>query len=137
MAAGLHNLLLSGAILAHTVLGCCWHHTHPGESAAVAAGVPASHHGCDAHSHHVAADDEGAPHPPQDGHRHLCSEPDCMYVVGRTVRIEKPSVVEATLVADCSHGDAACAAHASAAAESDGTRRATLALRAALQVWLI
>jgi hypothetical protein len=147
MRAILVNLLLSAAVLAHTLLGCCWHHAHPGEASAAVTSVASAHHGCNGHLHNHAGstgrdsplvvpsgdEDEGSPH----GHRHLCNEPDCMYVAGKTVRMEKPLPVALIAAAVVPQSDVCRHALEDRATDCGATRTTTLALRAVLQVWLI
>lgn len=65
---------LAASVLAHALLGCCWHHAHSATSQAVAAA-------CD---HHICVDqdaDHGTPAVP--GHPD-CEEDACVFVQTKT-----------------------------------------------------
>ena len=146
MSGFLVNLLIAAAVLTHTLLGCCWHHVHPGHAAEQRVSVATGRHVCDSHQHHHAestdrhaahvvghGEEEDSPH----GHRHLCNEPDCMYVIGKTVRLQAPLTLAVVAVADLLKCDSVRFVLAGEVAESGTTESTAPELRAALQVWLI
>jgi hypothetical protein len=92
------NLLLSASLLAHTVLGCCWHHAH-GQKCANETAVPAAHCHADHGSDDCGADHHGAPSLSVcDSHEHhdSCDEPDCSYVNAGS---SKPVLAQSTALA--------------------------------------
>lgn len=132
------NLLLSVSLLAHTVLGCCWHHAHGQECAAETAS-PAAH----CHAEHATdgcgADHHGTPSLAVcESHDHSasCDEPDCSFV--RTgaakLHLDQPTAL-AVLLTPASVS--ATAQHLLDRAADHGSSQVSGAeLRALLQVWL-
>ena len=93
---------LTAALLAlHTVLGCCWHHTHHGEESVATVGSigSADSHGCD-HAHRAEAPSDSHGQGRHGGHE--CQGSTC--VLGDSLRVE-PRESDAPL-------DSLAAAHA-------------------------
>ena len=84
-------LMTAAVLLAHSLVGCCWHHAH-----ASAGGVARA---C-AHDEHEHGHDDGAPQDESD-HEHqstICQEGNCVFVRGDgPVPIDQSSI----LAIDC------------------------------------
>lgn len=130
--------LLSTSLLAHTVLGCCWHHAHGQEHAAEIAPHAHCHAGHTADEGHAVCDDTPLQAVVIDVHDHSahCDEPDCTFVNSGSPQpvLTQPSAL-AVLLTPASMS--VPAQHMlDRAADPGSTRVSGAALRAALQVWL-
>lgn len=96
-------ILTSTAMLAHALLGCCWHHAHSGESniegdcpVHVASHAHSGEHDRDLHQHDCDSKSQHADHAPAShdsdeggDHRHsVCDEGQCEFV--RSSKIKPP-----------------------------------------------
>jgi hypothetical protein len=104
MIQNITAMLTSTAMLAHALLGCCWHHAHADEtniaggcSVHVANRAHSNEHGRETQQHHCGADESkrvdpaSAGHNPDadDDHRHsVCDEGPCEFV--RSSKIKPP-----------------------------------------------
>ena len=133
------NLLLSASLLAHTVLGCCWHHAHGQECAEQTADAPAAYCHADHATDDCDADRHGTPSLAVcDSHHHSppCDEPDCTFVkAGSSKSVLAQSMALAVLLPPVA--TSARARHLLDRADEHGSATVSgAALRALLQVWL-
>ena len=132
------NLLLTASLLAHTVLGCCWHHAHGGEECAAETDAPAAHCHADHASDGCGADHHATPSLAAcDSHDHpACDEPDCTFVkAGSSSPVLAQSTALAVLLTPAPV--LAPARHLLDRAADDGSAPVSgAALRALFQVWL-
>lgn len=127
------------ALLAHSLLGCCWHRGH-GHGSGEALGVLHGCHPAASPSDHQGTETAHDPDDPgQPGHRHSPGdEPDCSFV-----GVPAPGVVDDGGMAapttfplvrvEGSRAESPAASTIAATAPPLSTAR----LRAALQVWLV
>ena len=87
--------LTAAALIAHALLGCCWHHAHPAQAIASTDGCGALKpvvHGDHVHWHEHEGDgssDSGHHHDGQPG----CDEAECTYAGGAPrVQIQSPLI---------------------------------------------
>jgi hypothetical protein len=128
------------ALLAHSLLGCCWHHQHAGcighERACLHAAPHAHHHA--EHSRPAAAEPQ---HDDEDSeHRHHtgCVEPNCSFVGA-----DAPQLIDVPLTSPAaSIGEATvcrCAGRIATgiSAPIDRESLSTARMRAVLQIWVV
>lgn len=143
----MHSLLLTlltaASLLAHSVLGCCWHHAHgcDGSDAVI---VEAEHsHGhddaCEASSHETAELGGCLIGEDPESHEHgfVCDEPDCSFVKSQPRAMPSLNSNATALVALPLLNTGSPVRHADAADADAGSRSTGAALRAVLQVWLV
>ncbi|HVW00077.1 MAG TPA: hypothetical protein VHB77_07050 [Planctomycetaceae bacterium] len=96
----LTSSLTTVALLAHVLLGCCWHHrhehadhpavceTHEHEQHA-AAGEHSHSHACDAHSDCHEHDSPVCMHTGPCSHHHTCTGVACSYLAAKVLKAER------------------------------------------------
>ena len=70
-------------------------------------------------------------------HRHLCNEPDCMFVAGKSVRLENAAPATWCVIDHVARGDISPISTPTAATRCCLESPRPAGVRAALQVWLI
>jgi len=138
MASLVIKALLIASLLAHTVLGCCWHHAHGSECAEESAGdtphCHAEHAPHAAAGHHDAAQavaGEFSQHLPAP-----CDELDCAFIKSAPAQLDIEQSLAVAIVLTPSSATAARQLTLDRASIADGARVTGAALRAVLQVWL-
>jgi hypothetical protein len=138
------KLLTAASLLAHCVLGCCWHHAHGcNDHEAVVAEAEHGHAHVDGRhgSEHKAAT-HVAGFPACDGeeeHEHgtPCDEPDCSYVKAPQSSVPATVVVSMALMISPCMPSTMAVGRALAAQDAPVSRCSGAALRAQFQVWLV
>lgn len=100
MSTFVHSLM-TGVMLLHGIIGCCWHHAHShdgpvshqhaarhGHATCMTFGHSGHDHDDDDHHHHgpVDSQDDSDPEEPHDS----CEHRVCVYLVGKSVELSAP-----------------------------------------------
>ena len=129
------------AMLAHSLLGCCWHHAHAGcadhDLAWLQMGAHHEHHHAD-HPDSMAAEPQGDDEDSDHRHRAPCVEPNCSFVgTDAPQLIDLPLIATAAWTSDTAAPAATRAVAAGFAAQIDRDSLSTARMRAVLQTWVV
>jgi hypothetical protein len=137
------TLLTAASLLAHSVLGCCWHHAHGCDSSGAVMAEAEHSHGhhdaCESSSHETAELGGCLISEDPESHEHglACDEPDCSFVKSQPSAMPSLDVHSTPLVALPLVTTGSPVRYAAAADTDAGCRSSGAALRAVLQVWLV
>jgi hypothetical protein len=126
------------ALLAHSLLGCCWHHAHADGCEPASACHAAAHH----EHHHADRPESAGPRHDEDDpdHRHptLCVEPTCSFVGAAAPQlIDMPLISFGELPSDAAECSAAGTRDTAFAAGTKREPLSTARMRAVLQSWVV